>query len=103
MVEISEKMNKVLKSTSNLGQDFNSLYRDLLNCSYKISGYMEKLKKQIGFLYNITSKLGEKYSEVQQVFKMEEVLFLKFRASSQPCSWLSAIFPAMRSGIWKGT
>lgn len=82
MVEISEKMNKVLKSTSNLGQDFNSLYRDLLNCSYKISGYMEKLKKQIGFLYNITSKLGEKYSEVQQVFKMEDsklpTIFLAF-------------------------
>ena len=70
MVEISDKMNKLLKNAGNIGNDFNSLYHDLLNCSYKISGYMEKLKKQIGFLYNITSKLGEKYSEAQQLFKL---------------------------------
>ena len=51
-------MNKTMKNASALTEEFNNLYNDFVACSFKIAGYMEKLKKQIGFLYNITSKLG---------------------------------------------
>lgn len=70
LVEVSDKMNKTIKASSTLATEFNTLYNDLLNCSHKIVSYMEKLKKQVAFLYNISNKLGEKYSESQQLFKL---------------------------------
>ena len=102
-MEISDKMNKAIKSGSSLGTEFNNLYNDFSNCSYKIVSYMEKIKKQIGFMYNICNKLGEKYTEAEGIFKIDDVNVVLFRANCQPFSCLSATFPATSSGTWKDT
>jgi hypothetical protein len=40
---------------------------------------MDSIKKQLGFMYNISNKLSEKYTEVQKLFGMEEVTILLCR------------------------
>lgn len=66
-------MNRTVKQTSQIVNDFNSIYNDYNNCFSRIITDMENLNRNIKQLRDITAKASEKYGKIKDTLKIKDV------------------------------
>lgn len=66
-------MNRTVKQTSQIVNDFNSIYNDYNNCFSRIITDMENLNRNTKQLRDITAKASEKYGKIKDTLKIKDV------------------------------
>jgi hypothetical protein len=75
-VQISEKLNQNIKKSSKIVTDLNSLYGELGICLSKVISDIDSVGRSLRGFYEVTSKINERYNEIQSILNHEEVLHL---------------------------
>ena len=72
-------MNNTIRNVEEMGTAIETVYNDLTSCCLKIAGLMDKVKKQVGYIYTHALRLSELYDSIQKELYFTDVDFCSFR------------------------